>query len=97
MKNIRQQLFDGDINTYGVFKNHYNNITEEDMDYIVKNDYWRSAEYFNNHPFFTQKHVDCVLDKDIWVAVEFLSHRLSEENINYISQKRPDLLKGIFK
>lgn len=66
MKSIKQRLIDKEILFYDVHRKHYNELTEEDIDYIVELRPWYAAEYLNQHPFFTQKHDDYIKTSHPW-------------------------------
>jgi hypothetical protein len=82
--------------TFNDVTKDYNDLTAEEVDFIVENDPWHAAEYLNNHPLINIQHIGYIVEKAPLCAVEYLNHRLSEENLEYLAFKHPDVYEGLF-
>ena len=82
-------------NINGVTKEN-DELTAEDVEYIVISS-WYSAEYLSHHPLLTQAHIDYIVEVDPELAVEYLKHRLSKENLEWLATKYPDLYEDLYK
>jgi hypothetical protein len=74
----------------------YEDLTAQDIDYIVMKYHVYGVQYVCDHSLFNQQHVDCVVKGIPWLAVIHLKHRLSDENLEYLAVNYPNNYEELF-
>lgn len=94
---IKQKLINERAFVDCICRKYYNDLTQEDVDYIVEKYSWVAAKHLNQHPLLTQEDVDLIVKEEPCAAAKYLSHKLPEKNIGYIANNHPQYLKAIFR
>ena len=69
----------------------YDDLTIEDIDYIVEKDPCTAAEHLNGHPLFNQQHIDTIVARKPLAAIGNLNRHpfFNQQHIDYIVEKVP--------
>jgi hypothetical protein len=72
-------------------KKEYDDLTIEDIDYLMEKEPWDTVRFLFAHPLLNQQHVDIIVKVDPWNATEYLNQHpfFNQQHIDYIIEKVP--------
>lgn len=93
MKSIKRDSIHRVLDFETACQFHYDEYTQDYVNYMVENYPTTAAECLNRHYLFNQKHVDFILKERPLAAVKYLFHMFSEENKKWVEENHPNLLE----